>query len=175
MNRHMVSPIRFLILGVLLTVPALPASAQKGNNIDFQYAADFVCGVNPAATERILPGEYSTTISIQNPNAVRVTLVAGVALSFPPGAPAPGPRSPNVEIELPGGSAVQIDCGEFTDGTFFSEPPGPPYIQGFVTIRSPLRLNVRAFHTVSPLGGDATSSTSVAIEARGVRNGLAID
>ena len=77
------------VVSVWLFCPIANANAQGPPDVDakefkFQYAAKFVCGTNPGATDRVVPGLYATAINIHNPSAKDAILFKKVALTFPP-------------------------------------------------------------------------------------------
>ncbi len=89
----------FLMFTVGLVLFPVSVTAQE-LKFKFQYAAKFVCGTNPAARPRVLPGDYATAINIHNPNNRSVVLRKKVALTFPPAAQRPGAVSVSIEDKL---------------------------------------------------------------------------
>ena len=143
------------VIGIGLVLLPVSVTADEAK-FKFRYAAKFVCGPNPGATERVLPGDYATAVNIHNPNNKSIVLRKKIALTFPPAVQAPGAVSAAIEDELGPNQALEVDCGEIPSG-FFAEPPGPPYIKGFLVISSTRRLDVTAVYTAGPLGGQVSS------------------
>ncbi len=143
------------VIGIGLVLLPVSVTADEAN-FDFQYAAKFVCGTNPSAPERILPGDYATAVNIHNPNNESVLLRKTIALTVPPDVQAPGAVSDPIEDELGPNQALEVDCGEIPS-EFFAMPPGPPYIKGFLVITSTRRLDVTAVYTAGPLGQGVAS------------------
>ena len=147
---------RRAVVGLACALVALPLVAANATDREpnrFSYTAPFVCGFDPdPAFQRILPGQYATTIMVHNPNRGPVTFQKRIALTFPDenggSAQVPGPVSGFLTDTLQPGQALQIDCqeipNEFLSGIFF-----PPYIEGVLTVESPHSLNVRAVYTAA--------------------------
>ena len=131
-----------LILTLMVGLPM----AGDHFNAKFQYAAKFVCGFNPQTTERILPGLYATAINIHNPSHKPVVFSKKVALTFPPAVQAPGPVSEAILHTLEPGQALEVDCGEIPS-EFFPGVQFPPYVKGFLAIKSNRSLDVTAVYT----------------------------
>ena len=157
----------WLAMALLLTTA--PA-AYADSSLRFAYAAHFACGENPGATDRVLPGRYATTVNVHNPGASDVALELRLALAFPPDVLAPGPVSPVVEVVLPAGGALQVDCEEILGETFFAALEGPPYLLGFVEIRSRGRVDVQSFSTVTTQQG-VVSATVLSVPERRIFGG----
>ena len=155
-----------LISALVFLLLPLSASADDGGRA-FQYTAAFVCGQDPQpAFVRVVPGFYATSVAIHNAGARRADVTTQVALTFPPGARAPGPVSQKLVNTLEAGQAFQVDCEEIfgepgttqpggvpTFSQYFPEQaPGvmfPPYIEGFVIVESRRRLNVTGVYTAA--------------------------
>lgn len=112
----------------------------------FQYAAKFVCGLNPQSIERILPGLYATAINIHNPSNGPVAFQKTIALTFPPAEQEPGAVSDFISHTLERGQAIEVDCGEIPI-EFFPDAQLPPYVKGFLVIESQGSLDVTAVYT----------------------------
>ena len=143
-------------------------SAQQPNSSDlpFIYEAKFLCTANIPGTSQVspsvLPGSYLTVISVHSPTGQPTLLRQRIAVTFPAGAGQPGEVSAVRESRLPAGSAVQIDCGLITGGSFgiqFSHGA-----EGVLTIESSRRINVHAAYTAGSQGG-----SSIAVEEVGER------
>jgi len=164
--------ILILALGLVAGISVTIARSDHKRSFKFQYAAKFVCGADPAdAFVRVIPGFYSTTIAIHNPQGRRVSLRKKLALTFPPGPQRPGDVSPFQEDTLEADEALQVDCGEIYDtdennpnrSEFFLNQGFPPYIQGFLIIESKRSLDVSGYYTVGEgaLTGEAGSKEFV--------------
>ena len=140
---------------VLAAGLAAPASATD-RLFGFQYVAHFVCGLNPAALPRVLPGQYATTIVIHNPGRRDARANAEALLTFPPG----GATIDQGDIALGRGQVASIDCSTLMlDG-------GPPYTQGVVAITSNRRLDVRRIQTAGPDGAGVSTADVASVPER---------
>jgi hypothetical protein len=151
-----------------LLLPAAMASARTWRSrsapqdVWYQYAAPFTCGVNIDSDDRAVPGIYATAINIHNPHTADVFIRKHAALTFPPEEQAAGAVSEVIRELLPGRSALQVDCGEFrSDDVFIDVFPLEDFAQGFVVIASRQPLNVSATYTVA---GDGDEQASVDVE-----------
>ena len=157
------------VIGIGLVLLPVSVTADEAT-FKFRYAAKFVCGPNPGATERVLPGDYATAINVHNPNNKSVVIRKNIALTFPPAVQAPGAVSASIEDELGPNQALEVDCGEIPS-EFFAVPPGPPYVKGFLVITSTRRLDVTAVYTAGPLGGQVASIDVEHIPERRIKGG----
>ena len=157
MNRLTKYPSVLIGIGFLLAMPVSQAGAQANDfRARFEYVAQFTCGVDPPpAVFRVVPGLYATAVNIHNPTSRAVTFRKNVSLTFPPAAQAGGAVSEYQVDVLEPNQALQVDCQEIP--AFFDPPPPTPYIQGYVVIQSPQRLNVNATYTAGSPGGEEVS------------------
>lgn len=133
-------------------VAGLSASAPAADrSFGFQYVAHFVCGLNPAALPRVLPGQYATTVVLHNPGRREARASAKALLTFPPG----GVTLDQGDIQLDPGQVASIDCG-----TLLLDPGPPPYTQGVVVITSNRRLDVRRIQTAGTGGEGGSVATA---------------
>ena len=140
------------VIGIGLVLLPVSVTAHEAK-FKFRYAAKFVCGLNPGAIQRILPGDYATAVNIHNPSNKSVVLRKTIALTFPPEEQAPGAVSDSIEDELGPNQALEVDCGEIPSEFFFAVPPAePPYVKGFLVITSTRRLDVTAVYTAGTAG-----------------------
>ncbi len=121
----------------------------------FLYVAMFSCGFDPpVAFQRIIPGQYATSIAIHNPSNNQITLRKKVALSFPPAEQAPGQVSGTLQEVLGPNQSFQVDCQEIPAQFVFPQgPPASPYVIGHLIIESPRRLAVTATYTAGKATG----------------------
>ena len=144
----LIAQVRDLNEGVRLPGDEIGIGLPPGDDFDpeFMYAAKFVCGFNPESTERILPGLYATAINIHNPSDGPVMFSKKIALTFPPAAQEPGPVSEAIWHALGPDQALEVDCGEIPS-EFFPGVQFPPYVKGFLVVKSDRSLNVTAVYT----------------------------
>jgi len=132
----------------------------------YEYAAKLVCGVQSSTTDmRLARGFYATTINVHNPSASKITLEKKLALTLPPGKQRPGKVLPIGEDELGPDQALAVDCEDLEARLFDGRFPRP-YVEGFVVIRSPGSLDVRAVYTSATLNaeGSAEDHSSIHVE-----------
>jgi hypothetical protein len=127
-----------------------------------QWSVPFTCGLNGGEVERAVPGTYAAAVDILNVGALEVMFTKHVALTYPPVEQEPGAVSAPVIEALPGGSALQVDCGEILgpDFVFPTGAPATPYVQGFVVVRAHAELDVAVTQTAT----GATGEVSVDVE-----------
>jgi len=140
---------------------ALPGAAWAKT---VTYQAKIVCGIDPAGVvARIVPGQYLTTVGMQNPSPKKpINLSMRVALTFPPAAAsgelaAPGPVSAVKTVTLSAYQALEVSCdqimGDGVSSAFFTGLPQRPdnspfpYIEGFLIIEANNPLAVSEGHT----------------------------
>ena len=131
----------------------VPADAQDR---EYHYAAKFVCGENPRAVDRVLPGRYATAINIHNANRGGAGLLWKLAFTFPAPPQLPGPVTEFVEAPLGNNEALEVDCEDIP----CPNDEGPPYCKGFVIIKSRHSLDVTAVYTV----GDGDTALGIDVE-----------
>lgn len=139
------------VVGVLVGASALLSTLDFAHATPrFFYVAMFSCGFDPpGAFQRLIPGQYATSIAIHNPSSSQITFRKKVALSFPPAEQAPGQVSRTLQDVLAPGQSLQVDCQEIpAQFTFPQGPPAAPYVLGHLTIESARRVAVTATYTV---------------------------
>lgn len=156
--------LRATTLGMFVVPVMLLAASAAADDLRFQYAAKFVCGLNPTPVVRILPGQYATAVNIHNPGYEPVVLRERVALTFPPAQQEAGPVSETIEVKLGPNQALEVDCGEIPSQFFPPELTLPPYIQGFLVIESSESLDVTAIYTAAPANPAGTAVQTVDVE-----------
>ena len=152
---------RLVISLFLIACIALPsiASATSGNQFRFTYVAKFTCGFDPQdVLFRVLPGQYATSVAMNNSNNRKSKIRVSVSLSFPPGALQAGPTSAPLDFELQPNEAASVACDQIPTAFFSDTELGPPYIQGVVIIESNRRLSVLATYTAAEANPDGTFS-----------------
>lgn len=132
----------------------------------FQYSAKIICGKQKDARDmRLARGLYATTVNIHNLHDFTITFLKKLALTYPPGGQRMGRILPIATDTLAAGGALQTDCVDLQQRLF---PNGFPtsYIEGFVVIESPVRLDVTAVYTSARPGGwfSKPKVTSIDIE-----------
>jgi len=148
-----------LLLSAALLLPTSAAAAKKKKRVYwYRYTVQFTCGTNATDLERIVPGEYVTSVHVLNPEAVDAVVQGRLAMTYPPGPGSTGFTSDPGQQILPGLSATEVDCGLLAMAPLLVPglPPLPPYVQGFGVIESNRPLDVTVVHTVAGPGGDVS-------------------
>jgi hypothetical protein len=145
---------RRLLLVLLLA--ALPSFAQA-QSFQFQYAAKFVCGRTGSNLGNFAPGTYFTTINVYNTSSEAIDKRIVVAL---PNEIAGGGMRRPVNVRLPPGTAMQVDCQNIlahlrADGVPMPATP----VDGFVILRSMTPIDVVGVYTTMLTTGIATMET----------------
>lgn len=149
--------ITFALITVLAYIP-LTGSANSSNHFLFTYSVQFTCGTDPQpAIFRVLPGQYASSIALNNLNRKTTVAKITVSLTFPPGGLTPGPVSESKKVYLKSKEAATVACDQLPKD-FFPDTDFPPYIQGVVIIESSRRLAVSATHTVAEINEDGILS-----------------
>lgn len=161
-----------MAVGCLVAASTIVTAPAQGFKSRLQYAAKFICGVDPPGSVfRILPGQYATAISIHNPDSRPVALSKRIALTFPaltpPGSQQePGAVSDSIEHTLQPGESLMVDCQEMPGEFNFPVPPlAPPYVVGFLVIDSDRSLDVTAAYTAGSTGAGGDLVRSLAVES----------
>src|SRR4051812_37186064 len=89
----------------------------------WSYAAKFVCGFSPTATNAVPKepivkrGNYATVVNIHNPGATDVTLLKKVALAAPETYPETRLIAPTKRYKdrLPSDHTMSVDCTEIVN------------------------------------------------------------
>jgi hypothetical protein len=140
------------VAAALIGSPEVEAAKNKGPKGSgfFSYTVQFQCGENDSGNSpSVLEGEYTTAATVHNNAGVLpATVQTHVALSWPPGAQAPGPVSDATQLSLPPGAALHITCPEIPDSFIFPTPPTvEQYYEGVLVIDSTTPLDVVATYT----------------------------
>ena len=130
------------------------AIAQVGGGPE--YSISFVCGSNPlGSTDQVLPGEYSTLVTIFNPSNSTQTVSLRVALSFPPGdlefGEISGFLNPNINSER----AIEIDCDNIRNDSF-TDSISTTFISGYLLMQAADRMEVTATYTAGTVDSVST-------------------
>ena len=132
------------------------AVAQTGGP---EYAVSFVCGSNTlGSTDRLLPGDYSTLVTVFNPSNVTQTVSLKVALSFPPGNLEFGEISGFLNPNINSGRAMEIDCGNIRND-IFTDNISTTNITGDLLIQTAIQMEVTATYTSGTV--DAVQSINI--------------
>lgn len=143
---------------IALSLPFVtPGLAVAEDHLDFEYAAQVNCGVNPHNPARIQPGNYSSIVRARNASDHVAKVEASFAFTFPPEGLEPGAVLGPVELALPAGNAVSVGCEDLAG---LAGELQVPYFAGILTLLSDRRHNVFATYTVMKDG----ASTDIAVE-----------
>jgi hypothetical protein len=158
-----------MVAGALIAAGSGDAEAGKLKSWS-EYAVPFTCGLNGGDIERAVPGTYAAAVNILNPRETEVIFTKHVALTFPPVEQVAGDVSDEILESLPGGAALQVDCGEIQgDGfTFPGGAPASPYLTGFLVVRADSRLHVSLTQTATGAAGEVSVDTEQ-MQGRSVR------
>lgn len=170
MKRAIVSMISLLVGGILLPAStgflfkdAHAGTAKQPETIktQFQYSAMVVCSLLTSHNDgRLAKGSYRTVINIHNPTNRNVTFANKVALTQSLGV-SPGEFSitPFKKVGLNPDGAVQLNCGNIAG--FFCPIDGTcidfAFLEGFLVIKSPVKLDVVAVYTARPTDGEVAT------------------
>jgi uncharacterized repeat protein (TIGR01451 family) len=134
----------------------------------YEYAAKFVCG-SRAANGSLLaaPGRYSTIVNVHNFQSRTIPFFKKLALAFPPEEQKPGAVHPIGIDELAYDETLKADCDDIARRLFDDELPGG-FIDGYLIVQSPRRLDVDAFYSAAATAGAgagaAANARSIHIE-----------
>ncbi len=142
--------IALLLIGILVSTSINAGRVARLSCDAFRYEVPFVCGVNPNAIPRVMPGSYATTVHVHNPGSGTADFWKRVSLDFPPESQSPGFLSEALDDSLGEMRTLMVDCEEI--GSEFGIPPGPPYVLGMVLIQSKVSLAVWAEQTAAKTG-----------------------
>lgn len=147
------------------TAAPIAVPIQTTTNV---YAAKFLCGEfdkladprYPAVVEGpVKPGNYQTVINLHNPQFSPVTLQKKAVLLFAGDRSMPAtefevPKRPSrlITLTLPSDWGLYIDCQDIrkvllTDPALPPPPPAPIFIEGWVVLYSPSRIDVEGVYT----------------------------
>lgn len=154
-------------LGFFLAPKELPNTRR----LSLQYAAKFICGVQPAKSatqssyggwsgQQLATGSYYTVVNIHNPTDKPAAIRFKFATALPGGKP--GPISRFFDAKLKPDEVISIDCSQlfgFLQGK-------ASFADGFAVIESEVELDVVAVYTAAGVLGKAESLTIERIPAR---------
>lgn len=142
-----------VLIGILVSTSITAhnsESTSSGSGCDkYGFSVPFVCGFNPSATVRILPGFYATSVMIHNPSSRNVEFKKKISLTFPPPNQAPGFVSEAIEDSLDECQALMVDCEEILGDFGLNPQQLPPYIIGVLSVTSERALQVSQEQTVN--------------------------
>jgi hypothetical protein len=144
---------------------SVQGSADDGDgegdgNVAYRYAAKFVCGVQPDATDkRLEPGTYSTTVNILNPNNRETRIIKDVAMTYPPDPQVQGETYRLGTDPIASLHALETNCDDIRERIFNGSFP-TSYVEGFVVVTAPDSLEVTAVYSASGLPGEPIVSPS---------------
>lgn len=132
------------------------AIAQTGGP---EYPVSFVCGNDTlGSTDRVVPGEYATLVTIYNQTNSTQTVSLKVALSFPPGNMEFGDISGFLNKNISSGRAIEIDCGNIRNDIFTSNI-STTSISGYLLVQATTQMDVTATYTAGTV--DTVSTMTV--------------
>jgi hypothetical protein len=135
----------------------------------FEYLAKIVCGIQRNQEElRLVPGAYATTVNVHNPFRETVRFFKKLALTIPPGGQNPGEIIPLGEDELAYDEALATDCEDLRRRAFPRGFPGG-FIEGYVVVQSPARLDVDAVYTTAAIDGRGLVGAVSSIDVERIR------
>lgn len=156
-----------LVVLASVIVPAGPV--PQAQELEYEYAAKIVCGVQRDPKEmRLARGFYATTINVHNPNAGEAKLFKKLALTIPPGEQRPGDIKRIAEDVLKPDQALATDCMDILRRAFGGKFP-TPYIEGFVVIQSATPLDVTAVYTTAAIDRTLTATQHSGIHVEQIR------
>ncbi|HEV2840921.1 MAG TPA: hypothetical protein VGW39_06325 [Chthoniobacterales bacterium] len=133
---------RFLItLFIASFVITIQTFAQ--DNLEFQYAAKFVCGRTDAASGLAAPGQYYTIVNVHNPSPNTTVEFRKKFARALPGEKA-GKITQFFPAALRADEAMAMECANIYEHTGIA--PGT-FIDGYAVIHSPKELDVVAVYT----------------------------
>ena len=149
-----------VVLGAMAYVALLPFTAEAAKvKIRFRYTVKFTCGSVVSNGMPVVPGDYATSVNLQNASAAPIIVRKAIALSFPPEAQ--GRVSEQMEGALRPHGARQVDCSAIPSEFSFTEPTATDgYVEGYLTLWSTGPLHVTGVYTAA--GG--TGQVSVDVE-----------
>jgi hypothetical protein len=145
------------------------AGSRQGkgsSSANFQYAAKFLCGIEPRDEGRLEPlatGSYRTAINVHNPNEGPASLRVKFASTQPDGAP--GRISRFAEIRLGADQAISLSCAQIY--ALLGRSAG--FLDGFAVIESDVALDVVAAYTATGASGEVASLVTDRVPGRKMR------
>lgn len=148
-----------VVLSAMAYVVLLPFAAEAAKvKIRFRYTVKFTCGSVVSGGMPVVPGDYATSVNVQNASAGPIIVRKAIALSFPPEAQ--GRVSDQMEGALPPHGAHQVDCGAIPWEFSFTEPAATDgYVEGYLIVWSTGPLHVTGVYTAA--GGSGQVSVDV--------------
>jgi hypothetical protein len=149
-----------VVMGAVAYLVLVPFTAKAATvKIRFRYTVKFTCGSVVSGGMPVVPGDYATSVNVQNGSRGPTVVRKAIALSFPPEAQ--GRVSDQMEGVLPPHGARQVDCGAIPSEFTFPEPPATDgYVEGYLVLWSTRPLQVTGVYTAA--GG--TGQVSVDVE-----------
>ncbi len=131
----------------------------------FEYAAKFVCGARDEGDLLLAaPGRYGTIVNVHNFQSRTLPFFKKLALGFPPAEQKAGEVYPIGIDELTPDATLKADCDDIRQRLFDGELPSG-FIDGYLVVQSPRRLDVDAFYSAASAAEGATASArSIHIE-----------
>jgi hypothetical protein len=137
-------------------------TAEENTPYRFQYAVRFLCISNiPGTSQRthsVLPGNYRTVVSIDNPHDSRVRLRQRIA--------AFSQISRSIGRHLDPGRNTDVTCNNIARDFGIAFVQGA---EGFLVIESTHSLDVTAIYTAGEVGEELESMAVMQVEERKLR------
>jgi hypothetical protein len=151
------------LTGIMALVLALGSSGALAADPErtFHYTAKFLCGM-AGATDPVVPGLYSTAVSIQKSDGHGALVKFRVALTFPAPSVASGAVTTRQQVYLKQNEALEIDCEDILPLC------GVDFCKGFILLKSNVRLNVLAVYAAENgnTGGESVHRERIPGRAR---------
>ena len=108
-------------------------------------------------------------MNLLNPGSSEVTVHEHLALAFPPAAHETGEISDVIEVMIPPGAALQVDCEEIKNQFVFVNPLGLTDVaEGFLLIQSNRALFAEAVYTAAGPSGNASIDVEKVAETKAI-------
>ncbi|MDJ0730320.1 MAG: CARDB domain-containing protein [Crocosphaera sp.] len=150
--------VTLLCLSSLFTWTVEPARAAT-SGLQFQYAVKTTCSLLTTFPDaQLAEGTYRTLINIHNPTTEKVTITYKVAVAQRPGdSTNEGSISGFKKVTIEPDQTIAVDCG--TIAGFFCPTPGGicidfGFIDGFLVVYSPVKLDVVSIYTARASRGE---------------------
>ena len=162
-------------IGFAILVGCITSGKVSAETIEtkYQYAAKAVCSLLSTFGDLALAqGTYRTLINIGNPTNETVTFAVKPSVSGSLGGPSGGIGGVVAKKgELAAHGALSIDCGTIAD-FFCPTADGLCFdfaaLEGFVTINSPIELDVVAIYTARPREAEVSTMDVETVEPRAI-------
>ncbi len=147
------------VLGAMAYLVLAPVATEAAKvKIRFRYTVKFTCGSVVSGGGPVVPGDYATSVNLQNASSGPVIVREAIALSFPPEAQ--GRVSDKMEGGLPAHEARQVDCSTIPWEFSFTDPAAlDGYVEGYLILESTGPLHVTGVYTAA--GGSGQVSMDV--------------